>query len=150
VLQLHLCRDIFDPRFTLGTLHVNGLPFGFTAEDTDRRLGEPGGGEKIRGITAIPLGTYAVVSTWSPKYGRMMPLVCGVPGYAGVRIHSGNGPADTEGCILPGLLRDPIRGRVGKSRAAVAWLYEAIEKAEAAAGGDSPAVQLTITRALPE
>ena len=146
MLQLHLCRDILDPRFTLGTLHVNGLAFGYTAEDADRRLGEVGGGVKIRGITAIPLGTYMVRSTWSPKYGRMMPLVCEVPGFAGVRIHAGNGPADTEGCILPGLLRDPIRGTVGKSRAAVTWLYAAIEKAEAL----GERVQLTITRALPE
>lgn len=144
MLQLHLCRDILDPRFTLGTLHVNGLAFGFTAEDTDRRLGEVGGGVKVPGITAIPLGTYEVMSTWSPKYGRMMPLVCAVPGYAGVRIHSGNGPADTEGCILPGLLRDPIRGRVGKSRPAVTWLYNAIESAEAA----GQRVLLTITRAI--
>ena len=70
--------------------------------------------------------------TLSPKYGRMMPLLLRVPGYAGVRIHSGNTAEDTAGCLLPGLTRRD--GFVGKSAAAYRWLDDKIAEVEAAGG----------------
>jgi hypothetical protein len=83
---------------------------------------------KVRTVTAIPAGRYRVRSTWSEKYQRQMPQVLDVPGYRGIRIHSGNGAADTEGCILPGLLRDVLGERVTKSRDACTWLYQRIDE----------------------
>ena len=66
--------------------------------------------------TCIPFGTYALRVTWSPRYKRWMPQVLAVPGYSGIRIHAGNTPADTAGCILVGRrlgydLTDSIRTR---------------------------------------
>lgn len=58
---------------------------------------------KIDGRTAIPAGTYEVRDTWSPRFGKMMLEVIGVPGFQGIRIHSGNTADDTEGCLIPGL-----------------------------------------------
>jgi hypothetical protein len=69
---------------------------------------------KIKGATAIPTGAYKVQRTYSPKYKRLMPQVMNVKGYAGIRIHSGNTAADTEGCILLG--DNTAVGRLTNSR----------------------------------
>ena len=92
------------------------------------------------GATAIPIGTYALELTHSPKFGRRLPLVRGVPGFEGIRIHPGNTEADTEGCILPGLLRFP--DRVAQSRMAYDRLLHRLKR-EWARG-----ITLTIVRAL--
>lgn len=144
-MRLHLSRDVLSPTWTLGVLtvdHEDGrgpLSFGFTVEDTDRGLTSADPLDRIRAVkvrdrTAIPTGTYRVRTTWSPKYRRQMPLVCDVPGWAGVRLHSGNDAGDSSGCILPGLARDVVAGTVSRSRAACAWLYARIAEVEAAGG----------------
>lgn len=50
----------------------------------------------------IPFGIYNITRTYSPKFGRIMPLVNNVTGRAGIRIHWGNTSKDTSGCILVG------------------------------------------------
>ncbi len=102
-MKLKLTRDVFTAKSTLGTLTIDDAFECYTLEDVDRKLED--GGEKIYGETAIPRGTYDVIIDFSPKYQKPMPHILNVPQYEGVRIHPGNFPKDTEGCILLGLSR---------------------------------------------
>ena len=91
------------------------------------------GAYKVKGRSAIPEGRYAVVISWSQKFGAWLPILLGVPKFDGIRIHAGNTAADTEGCILIGKNRE-----VGKVLDSRIWLHrlkqkivEAKEKGEA-------------------
>ena len=99
-MYLQLVRESFTPKSTEGKLFVNGTFECYTLEDKDRFLEE--GNEKVYGETAIPRGKYTITLTHSNRFGRLLPLLHSVEGFTGVRIHSGNSPEDTEGCILVG------------------------------------------------
>ncbi|HET6494530.1 MAG TPA: DUF5675 family protein [Thermoleophilia bacterium] len=124
-----LIRHTFDPDWSLGTLYLDGRFQCFMLEDP-ARLGL--GFKKIPGVTAIPTGTYPVAITWSNKFERLLPLIQDVPGYTGVRIHPGNWPRQTEGCLLPGL--GISKGRTVSSGLAFTPVYNAIRKAEREGG----------------
>jgi hypothetical protein len=53
-------------------------------------------------LKAIPAGTYKLDITYSPKFKRNMPEILNVPDRTGIRIHTGNIPTDSDGCILVG------------------------------------------------
>ena len=48
----------------------------------------------------IPVGTYPVSITFSPRFKKMMPLIGNVPGRSGIRIHGGTKPEHSKGCVL--------------------------------------------------
>jgi len=113
MINLTLERKFLKNGYTIGRLSVNGKYFCDTLEDTTRDLNHDGdlddeGEQKIIGETSIPYGRYHVEVTWSPKFKRMLPLVIGVWGFIGIRIHRGRWPKHTEGCILVG--ENKIRG----------------------------------------
>ena len=43
---------------------------------------------------------YRVQVTMSPRFKRLLPLVCGVPQRSGIRFHRGTKPQHSTGCIL--------------------------------------------------
>lgn len=115
-MELFLKRDAARPTVTLGKIYVDGAYVCESLEDRLRPLGE-----KVMGKTAIPAGRYEVIINRSVRFKRLLPLLLNVPGFAGVRIHSGNTQFDTEGCPLTGTARsgDTVTG----SRAAFRKLY---------------------------
>lgn len=99
-----LTRDIFKPTRTLSIVTLNDEKICYVCEDTDRGLET--GGIKIPKLTAIARGRYEIIRTLSNRFKVILPLLCNVPQYEGVRIHPGNTEKDTEGCLLPGLNRN--------------------------------------------
>lgn len=93
---LELKRKWLSQNSTIGELFVDGVFECYTLEDVVRD------GAKVAGQTAIPYGGYDVVIDMSNRFKRMMPHILNVPNFEGIRIHSGNTAADTEGCILLG------------------------------------------------
>ena len=104
-MKLKLIRDIFTDTETLGKLFIDDVFFCYTLEDRLRHLKDSDSVEyikniKVQGKTAIPSGEYRVILSISNRFGRLMPEVLNVKGFAGIRIHGGNTSLDSEGCIL--------------------------------------------------
>jgi hypothetical protein len=104
---LKLIRNSFTHKSTIGQLFIDGSYVCDVLEDVDRGLiitehVNDIAKKKIHGQTAIPYGRYEVIINWSNRFKCLMPLLVNVPGYAGVRIHSGNTSEHTEGCLLVG------------------------------------------------
>lgn len=101
-----------------------------TLEDAIREptIWRPVADWKVPGQTAIPRGRYQVILTFSQRFQRMLPLLVAVPGFSGIRIHSGNIIDDTEGCIIVGHTRQATS--VGKSRPALEEIVARLRQEE--------------------
>lgn len=120
-MDLRLIRDTFSSICTIGQLSISGIPECYTLEDPVRE------GPKVSGRTAIPYGRYEIVITMSPRFKKRLPILLNVSGFRGVRIHTGNTAADTEGCILVGRTRG--NNFIGESRSAFSVLMLKLEQA---------------------
>lgn len=117
ITSLHGNRPLFSQR-----IH--------TLEDKIREpiIWRPVADWKIPAQTAIPRGRYQIVLTMSQRFKRELPLLVAVPGFAGIRIHSGNVIDDTEGCIIVGYTRQAKS--VGKSRLALEEFIVRVRQSE--------------------
>jgi hypothetical protein len=98
-MKLDLIRKEFTTISTIGDLLIDGKFYCYTLEDMYRE-------KKIKKVTAIPYGTYEVIINFSNRFQKQMPLLLNVPGFEGIRIHSGNTAEHTEGCILLGCKKE--------------------------------------------
>ena len=87
-MNIKIQRQRYTPTAIFGDLFVDGAYNCHTLERPD---------------VAIPAGTYSVEMTFSPRFNRPLPLLNGVQNRTDIRIHAGNWPKDTEGCLLVGL-----------------------------------------------
>ena len=123
-MELILTRIARKAEYTIGRLEdENGKKLCDTLEPIWRNY--DGGELKIPKKSAIPEGTYRVVTTYSLRFRKYLPLLVGVPGFEGVRIHAGNTSRDTEGCILVG--QNLQVGKVLWSRITLEKLMKLIE-----------------------
>ena len=131
-MEIRLHRKYLKKGYSIGIIYVDGQRICETLEDTDRGLAiwrtlEDNKARKIKGETAIPVGVYEVLWTYSPRFKKMLPLLKDVPAFEGIRIHAGNRAKDTEGCILCG--RNTEVGTVTNSRYWTNKVNGMIEKA---------------------
>ena len=118
-MNITLNRIAKKPKYTIGKLYIDGEYFCDTIEDTDRGLTQTMTdaqvkSKKVYGQTAIPTGTYRVIISYSNRFKKQMPLLLNVPGFLGIRIHSGNTEKDTEGCLIVG--KNKVVGKVIESK----------------------------------
>lgn len=123
-MKIILKRKFLGLSYTIGDLFIDGKFFCNTIEDTVRKLphycpNTPKGKnctckEKVYAQTAIPYGTYKITMTYSPRFKRILPLLCNVPHFIGILIHSGTDANSSAGCIIVGL--NKVKGKVIESR----------------------------------
>lgn len=131
-MNIILNRIAKKAKYTIGKLYINDKYFCDTLEDTDRGLTQymteqQIGSKKVYGETAIPTGTYRIIISYSNKFKKQMPLLLNVPGFAGIRIHSGNTEKDSLGCILVG--KNKSVGKVLESRDTYSKLFSILQEA---------------------
>lgn len=120
-MKLSVVRSLSKNGCTLGELFVDGKFQCYTLEDEVRE-------KKVAGKTAIPKGAYQVTIDLSTRFGKLMPHVLNVPGFTGIRIHSGNTAENTDGCILVGNTKGV--SSIGESRAAYSILFAMLSEAK--------------------
>lgn len=129
-MELLLKRHSFKSTYTIGKLFVNSKYFCDVIEDTVRDLNMDGdlddsGEGKIYGKTAIPYGRYEVQVTMSTRFKKLLPILIGVKGFEGIRIHSGNTEQDSLGCLIVGENKEV--GKVLNSRVTMDKLMKEFE-----------------------
>lgn len=124
IVNITLKREIFTDSYTAGTMYIEGKRFGRTLERRNRDLnhknGFDNGEKKVYGDTCIPFGRYKLTVSYSPKFRRELILVNNVPEFSGIRIHRGNYPKDSIGCIL--VAERFVNGRLYNSTPYETWI----------------------------
>jgi len=126
ILELVLQRLWYTDKSCCGELNA-GIMHLFTLE-LPVKDGLPG--------SAIPPGRYQIelapspkfqksADAWVKQYASAMPHITGIKNRSLIMIHWGNGPHDTDGCVLVGLKHEP--DMVIESRLAFEPFYEFIE-----------------------
>lgn len=120
-MKIILLRDIHGKLSTQGKLYVDGAFFGYTIEpanfNSEQKLSLKG---------CISAGKYKVNTSFSARFRRILPILVGVRGFEGIRIHAGNTARDTLGCICVGYSR--VDYGIANSGLAVDNLIELMRK----------------------
>ena len=97
--ELILTRVKGDSNMTAGVLIIideNGWPL-YSCNCIER-----GWQDNEKNISSIPRGTYEIVLEYSPRFGRDLWEIKGVPNRSECKIHASNYWHELNGCIAPG------------------------------------------------
>lgn len=131
-MKIEVIRKEFSEYSTIGEMLIDGEKFCFTLEDKDRQRQQDGSiipwtpDLKVPKQTAIPYGSYNLITNYSNRFKRVMPLIENVPDFSGIRIHSGATDKDTEGCILVGYKKD--KNYISQSKLAFTAFMQILER----------------------
>lgn len=114
---------------TFGSLRVDGMSF---------VTGEAPWFNNEPFVSCIPAGEYRCELTWSPRFGKNLYMVRGVPRRSGIRFHVGNlvgykamgYRSDVHGCIVLGCMLGELKGQkaVLKSQYAMFLFEQKLQK----------------------
>ena len=132
-MELKVKRIEFTDESTIGELYINDKLAMYTLEDCDRGLKDDMPIEgikaiKVHSLTAIPTGRYQLVMSFSNRFQKYLPEILNVKGFAGIRMHTGNKAADSEGCILVG--KTKTKNFISGSKIAFEGLLKEIQRVE--------------------
>lgn len=106
----YICKKIQEMYYKLIRENINGKAVRGTLYSVEHRFSRSAGiyKEYLTPIAPtlentdylIPALIYKVQVTHSPKFGKLMPILCQVPNRTGIRIHRGTKPEHSKGCIL--------------------------------------------------
>ncbi len=124
-MELDVERIYKADTYTIGKLYINGSYFCDTLEDKVRLLNCYE--DKVYGETAIPVGRYKVILSYSNHFKKILPEILNVDFFKGIRIHSGNEKNDTEGCILVGECKNVNEGYIYNSKNVMKKLLQVLQ-----------------------
>lgn len=135
-MELLLKREYLSTDYTIGHIYYHGRKVCDTLEpptfvfEKGAKKSKVLEAKRCFGNISIPPGTYPVIISRSPKFKQWLPLLLNVPGFSDIRIHPGNFPTDTRGCILPGwnLKKGQVLGSKEATKEVVNILTELISK----------------------
>ena len=127
MVTIDLNRIYKTDKFTIGKLYINNKYFCDTIEDKVRLLNSYE--DKVYGETAIPIGRYKVILSYSNHFKRKLPEILNVDFFKGIRIHEGNTEKDSSGCIIVGECKNKEEGYVYNSKNTMKKLMEILEPA---------------------
>lgn len=127
MLSLTIDRKWKKEKYSIGRWYASNTYLTNSLENPDRGLTSNMSESEIKrikvpGNTAIPLGTYQVVlsysnkfrnKAWAKKYNGLVPEILGVKGFSGVRVHPLNYVSETDGC--PGIGDNKTVGKLSNS-----------------------------------
>lgn len=133
-MDLLIKRHTLADTYTAGSLYIDGVYFCETMERRDAGLTSESTAKQIAAAKekykcCIATGKYEVKLTYSKSFQKVLPLLVGVVGFVGTRIHEGNTAANSRGCILVGQKTDDP-SFVKNSRLTLAKLMERLQTAE--------------------
>lgn len=87
--MIFIIREAIFGKGVVGSLYKDGELICHTLENADK---------------LIPLGRHTLQVSYSPKFKRPLPLIYSstIPYRRGIRIHAGNLPEESAGCVLVG------------------------------------------------